>query len=78
LNLELGSDAAGTHDAPVGDGFEDGEQSGGDKNQSHPPQNVATNYDACNKENRSHDATRHAPRAVQIWTKKSAHKTDFA
>lgn len=78
IELKLRSNAAGTHHAPVRDGLEDGEQSGGDKNQSCPPQHIATDYDAGNKKDRSDDPARHAPRAVQIWTEKSAHKTDFA
>jgi hypothetical protein len=72
------SNSAGTHDAPIGNSFDNGEQSSSDKNQPNPPKDIAPDDYSCNQEKRSDHAAGHTPRTVKIWTEKSAHNTDFA
>jgi hypothetical protein len=70
----LRSNAAGTHNAPVGNGLEDGEQAHNDRNKSNPPKHVSCNNDTCNKANSSDDSAGHAARAVEVRSEKSTHK----
>jgi hypothetical protein len=71
--LKFGSNSAGAHNAPVGDGLENGEQPR-DYQEQAPQRNIA-NHNARNQTNPAPDAAGHAPGAIQVWTEKSAHKT---
>lgn len=75
--LQLGSDAAGTHQTPAANRFKKGEQTGGDKDDSQP-ENVIHHDDARDEHERSHHTTRHAPAMIQIAFQETIHADNIA
>ena len=71
LNLCL--DTAGAGQAPAGERFVNGEKSGHDEKQSHPPFVIPGDNDARDKAERTNDAARDAATALDIGLEETAH-----